>query len=150
MPRARAPRRTKSRRPAPRDAFAIARRHTEAGEDPFEWVLWEKRTARIEDADGRVVFEQKDVEVPATWSQLATDLVASRYFAGALGTKGRESSVRQLFGRVVRTIAGWVEKGGWAAPRDARVFADELAHLLLAQKAAFNSPVFFNVGIDRK
>ena len=162
MPRTRAPKSTKrssGKAPAPAptrprgvraETFSIERRHSKAGKDPFAEVAWERRTARIEDADGRVVFEQAGVEVPASWSQLATDLVASRYFAGALGTKGRETSVRQLFGRVVRTIEGWVRRGGWAAPRDAEAFADELAHLLLAQKAAFNSPVFFNVGIDRK
>src|SRR5262245_34772553 len=151
MPPARARARSRPKRASPRGgAFAIERRHTREGDDPFDAFAWERRTARIEDADGAVVFEQAGVEVPTTWSQLATDLVASRYFAGALGTKERETSVGELVGRVVRTIGGWVRKGGWAAPRDARTFQDELAHLLLAQKAAFNSPVFFNVGIDRR
>src|SRR5262245_57965172 len=120
MSRTRAPRRPKRAHAAPRGgAFAIERRNTREGEDPFALVTWERRTARIEDADDKVVFEQAGVEVPSTWSQLATDLVASRYFAGAPGTKQRETSVRQLVGRVVRTIGGWVRKGGWASPRDA-------------------------------
>ena len=121
------------------------------GVDPYQSVAWEKRTARIEDAGGRVVFEQKGVEVPSSWSALATDLVASRYFAGALGTKERESSVRGLITRVVRAVGGFVRRDGLlAGPKDVARFEAELATLLLTQRAAFNSPVFFNAGIDAK
>jgi len=121
------------------------------GEDPFETVTWERRTARITGTDGHVVFEQKHVEVPAGWSGLATDLVASRYFAGIQGTPAREGSVRDLVGRVVRSIAAFARADGLVGgAQGARDFEADLAHLLLHQKAAFNSPVWFNVGLDRK
>jgi adenosylcobalamin-dependent ribonucleoside-diphosphate reductase len=121
------------------------------GEDPFEIVTWERRTARITGTDGHVVFEQKHVEVPAGWSGLATDLVASRYFAGIQGTPAREGSVRDLVGRVVRSIAAFARADGLVGgAQGARDFEADLAHLLLHQKAAFNSPVWFNVGLDRK
>ncbi len=127
------------------------RRFAAPGEDPFESVRWVRRTARITGTDGHVVFEQKHVEVPAEWSPLATDLVASRYFAGIQGTPAREGSVRDLVGRVVRTIAAFARADGLVGgPQGARDFEADLAHLLLHQKAAFNSPVWFNVGLDRK
>jgi ribonucleoside-diphosphate reductase alpha chain len=137
------------KRAARKPAYPLVRWFTKAGEDPFRSIPWDMRTARISDAAGRVVFEQRGVEVPAAWTQLATDLVASRYFAGVPGRRGRESSVRAVIQRIVRTIGRWVRKGGYLArTSDATVFEDELAHLLLHQKAAFNSPVWFNVGID--
>jgi ribonucleoside-diphosphate reductase alpha chain len=147
--RARAPRRER----APTNATAGAPRRpagrASGAGDPYAEVVWERRDARIEDEHGRVVFAQEGVEVPATWSQLATDLVASRYFAGAPGTSARETSVRQLVSRVAGTIAGWVEaaRAGLGA-RPGEVHRD-LARLLLGQRAAFNSPVWFNVGVGR-
>jgi ribonucleoside-diphosphate reductase alpha chain len=137
-------------RPAPLGSGLVIRRHlTTAGVDPFDTVSWERRSAVIQDEKGRVVFEQHDVEIPAGWSQLATNVVVSKYFRGALGGPDREHSVRQMIGRVVRTISGWGEvQGYFASPADAEAFADELTALLLQQRASFNSPVWFNVGIE--
>src|SRR5215469_10974026 len=118
---------------------------------PFDAVEWEKRVALIGNEKGATIFRQEDVEVPKTWSQTATNIVASKYFHGKLGTPDRESSVRQLIGRVAHTIVRWGEEGGYfadAASRDA--FRDELTHLLVEQKMAFNSPVWFNVGVQAK
>src|SRR5439155_11692019 len=99
--------------------------------------------------EGGNAFEQRDVEFPKTWSQNATNIVAQKYFRGPLRTPERESSVRQLVSRVVDTIRGWgVKDGYFASDQDAQVFADELSHLLVTQKAAFNSPVWFNVGVQ--
>ena len=117
--------------------------------DPFDAVEWELRTAVITGEKGEVVFEQRDVEIPKPWSQLATSVVVSKYFRGPLGSPDREHSVRQLIGRVVRTIGSWGESQGYfATPADAQSFGAELAHLLVEQKASFNSPVWFNVGIE--
>ena len=119
------------------------------GVHPFDEVEWERRDAVIANyKEGGNAFEQRDVEFPVSWSQNATNIVAQKYFRGPLGTPQRESSVRQLVGRVVDTIRGWGKRGGYfAAEQDAKVFADELSHLLVTQKAAFNSPVWFNVGV---
>jgi ribonucleoside-diphosphate reductase alpha chain len=127
----------------------IQRFFTQPGVDPFDTVEWERRTAVIAGERGEVVFEQKDVEVPAFWSQLATNVVASKYFRGQIGTPEREHSVRQVIGRVVETLTRWGrEMGYFASEQDAEAFRDELKHLLLYQYAAFNSPVWFNVGIE--
>src|ERR1700724_189141 len=143
---------------APGRGVVLARFFTPAGVDPYSQVEWDLRAAVITGEDGRVVFEQKDVEVPRAWSQTATNVVVSKYFRGPLkedprdvnGAK-RETSVRQLVLRVVDTIAGWGEKQAYFANSDAReTFRAELLHLLLTQKASFNSPVYFNVGIDAK
>ena len=118
---------------------------------PFDAVEWEKRTALIGNEKGVTIFRQEDVAVPKNWSQTATNIVASKYFHGKPGSKGREGSVRQLIGRVVNTIVRWGEEGGYfadSASRDA--FKDELTHLLVEQKMAFNSPVWFNVGVQPK
>ncbi len=132
-------------------AIALERFFTRPGVNPLDEVEWELRTAVITGEDGRVVFEQKDVEVPRAWSQTATNVVVSKYFRGPLGTPRRETSVRQLVLRVVDTISGWGEKQGYFANADAReTFRAELTHLLVNQKASFNSPVYFNVGIDPK
>jgi ribonucleoside-diphosphate reductase alpha chain len=138
--------------PAERPAGLAMRRYfTEAGGDPYATVEWERRSAVIYGEKGEVVFEQHDVEIPKPWTQLATNVVVSKYFRGPLGTPQRERSVRQLIGRVVDTIRSWgVTQGYFASPADAATFADELAHLLLHQKAAFNSPVWFNVGVEPK
>jgi ribonucleoside-diphosphate reductase alpha chain len=132
-----------------RDGLTFTRYFTTEGVHPFDEVEWETRDAIIPNyKEGGNAFEQRDVEFPVTWSQNATNIVAQKYFRGPLNTPQRESSVRQLIGRVVDTITGWGRKNGYfATDRDAMIFADELAHLLVHQKAAFNSPVWFNVGV---
>jgi ribonucleoside-diphosphate reductase alpha chain len=115
---------------------------------PFDEVEWEKRKASITDDKGGVIFIQDDVEVPKSWSMLATNVVASKYFYGGIGTKDREYSVRQLIHRVARTIADWGLNGGYfASPEDAENFYNELVYICLNQYASFNSPVWFNVGL---
>jgi ribonucleoside-diphosphate reductase alpha chain len=126
------------------------RRFSKEGVSPYDELQWEKRTASITDTKGNSIFEQKDVEVPVDWSMTATNIVASKYLHGQVGTPERETGVRQLVGRVVETIRDWGLAGGYfATPVDAAIFHDELAHMLLTQKVAFNSPVWFNVGCDR-
>ena len=120
----------------------------EAGRTPYDDVHWETRTATIGDQKGAVIFEQRDIEVPSDWSQTATNIVASKYFHGKMGSPERERSVAELVHRVVDTIADWGLKDGYfAAEEDGENFRAELAHLMLHQKAAFNSPVWFNVGV---
>src|SRR3990172_4392491 len=140
--------------PAPYDDAAripIERYFTTPGVHPYDEVEWEIRTASITGEDGVPVFEQKDVEVPAFWSQTATNVVVSKYFRGPLGTPQRERSVRQLIDRVVDTLTEWGRKDGYFADDEqAQAFAAELTHLLLYQKAAFNSQVWFNVGVEAK
>jgi ribonucleoside-diphosphate reductase alpha chain len=124
---------------------------TTEGVSPYDAVEWERRTASIGSESGAVVFEQADVEVPRTWSQTATNIVASKYFHGPLGTSRRESSVRQLVGRVATTMRDWGMAGGYfASSNDAEVFHDELVHLLVNQMVAFNSPVWFNCGVETR
>jgi ribonucleoside-diphosphate reductase alpha chain len=136
---------------APGRGIVLERFFTTAGVDPYSQVEWDMRSAVISGEDGRVVFEQKDVEVPRAWSQTATNVVVSKYFRGPLGTPRRETSVRQLISRVADTIAGWGDKQGYFADADGReTFHAELTCLLLNQKASFNSPVYFNVGIEAK
>ncbi|HEV7486900.1 MAG TPA: vitamin B12-dependent ribonucleotide reductase [Thermoanaerobaculia bacterium] len=128
---------------------AIDRFFTKAGVDVYDTCEWEMRAAAITSESGGIVFEQKDVEMPKFWSQMATNVVVSKYFRGHLGSPDRETSVRQLIGRVVRTITGWGREGGYfASEADGDTFRDELTHILLYQMAAFNSPVWFNVGIE--
>jgi ribonucleoside-diphosphate reductase alpha chain len=123
---------------------------TKAGISPYEEIEWEKRTALITDAKGNAIFEQKDVEVPKDWSVTATNIVASKYLHGTLGTPERESGVRALVTRVAETIRDWgMSQGYFKTPDDGATFHDELSHILLRQYAAFNSPVWFNVGCDR-
>jgi ribonucleoside-diphosphate reductase alpha chain len=136
-------------RKAQRKGLSVPRYFTTRGVDPAEELVWEKRTAGINGEGGAIIFEQKDVEVPKSWSMLATNVVASKYFRGALGSPGRERSVRQLVSRVVDTIAGWGRKDGYfASEEDAASFQAELAHLVYRQKMSFNSPVWFNVGVE--
>jgi ribonucleoside-diphosphate reductase alpha chain len=126
----------------------FGRRFTTVGEDPFETVEWERRTAAITGEDGKTVFEQKDCEIPKTWSQLATNVVVSKYFRGPLGSPQRENSVRQIIGRVADTMHRWgVEGHYFATDEDAHAFRDELVYLLLHQYGSFNSPVWFNIGV---
>src|SRR6266478_9215220 len=129
----------------------IPRYFTRAGMSPYDEIEWELRTASIANEKGKVVFEQSNVEIPKAWSLMATQVVVSKYFRGPLGTPQRENSVRQMIGRVVSTITGWGKKDGYfATEQDATAFADELTHILLHQKACFNSPVWFNCGIEEK
>jgi ribonucleoside-diphosphate reductase alpha chain len=131
-----------------RDGIAIERRFTTPGVHPFEEIDWELRDAVIGDPENPA-FEQRGVEFPSTWSQNATNIVTQKYFRGKLGTPERESSVKQMISRVSGTIAGWGRDGGYfASDEDADAFEMELTHILLHQKAAFNSPVWFNVGFE--
>ncbi len=124
---------------------------TREGISPYDAVEWEYRTAAITGESGEVIFEQKNVEVPKGWSMTATNIVASKYFHGTIGTPNRETSVRQLIGRVATTITRWGREGGYfASPEDAEIFHDELVHLLVNQLMAFNSPVWFNCGCEPK
>src|SRR5579862_7883088 len=137
---------TKSRK-LPRKGVSFARYFTAKlaeGKTPYDDVAWETRTASIGNDKGEVIFEQRDIEVPADWSQTATNIVASKYFHGKLGTPDRETSVGQLVHRVVDTMTEWGKQGRYfATPQDAENFRGELAHLMLTQKACFNSPVWF-------
>src|ERR1044071_10159203 len=129
--------------------IAIDRYFTKAGVDVYDTCEWDMRSAVITNERGEIVFEQKDVEMPRFWSQMATNVVVSKYFRGHIGSPERESSVRQLVGRVVRTITQWGREGGYfASEADGDTFRDELTHILLYQMASFNSPVWFNVGIE--
>ena len=131
--------------------LTFERRWTRPGVHPYDEIIWEYRTAGISSETGKTVFEQKDVEVPAFWSQLATNVVVSKYFRGHVGTPEREHSVKQLIDRVVNTIAAWAETNRYfATDEDLAAFQAELTHLLVHQKMSFNSPVWFNVGIEAK
>lgn len=125
----------------------LKRRFVAEGNDPYESVEWDRRTARIE-GDGGVVFEQADVEVPKYWSQLALNVVASKYFRGKLGTPERETSVKQLVSRVVDQICLWALKGSYLRGKDLDCLHDELVYMILNQMMAFNSPVWFNLGVE--
>src|SRR6188474_1448389 len=118
---------------------------TRDGVDPFDEIEWELRSAVIANERGELVFEQRDVEFPRFWSQQATNIVVSKYFRGQVGTPQRERSVKQLIGRVVDTITQWAkDQNYFASPEALESFSHELKHLLVYQKAAFNSPVWFN------
>lgn len=132
-----------------RPGLSFERYFTRPGVDPFETVEWELRDAVISGADGKIFFEQRGVEFPKPWSQTATNVVVQKYFRGTLGTPQRESSVRAMIGRVADTIHAWGKADGYfKTTEDAQAFRDELVHLLLHQKMAFNSPVWFNVGVE--
>ncbi len=136
--------------PYTEEGLTFSRRFSTEGVSPYDELAWERRTASITDTKGNTIFEQKDVEVPADWSMTATNIVASKYLHGQMDTPERETGVRQLVGRVVETIRDWGLAGGYfATALDAAIFHDEMVHMLLTQKAAFNSPVWFNVGCDR-
>src|SRR5437899_7950956 len=133
------------------EGLTFSRHFTDGKKSPFDAVEWEKRVALIGNEKGATIFRQEDVEVPKTWSQTATNIVASKYFHGKMGTPDRESSVRQLISRVANTIVRWGNEGGYFADAASReAFRDELTHLLVEQKMAFNSPVWFNVGVQPK
>ena len=134
-----------------RGGLVFERYFTDGTVSPFDRVEWEKRTAQIGNEKGVTIFKQEGVEVPKTWSQTATNIVTSKYFHGKPGSPERESSVRQLISRVVDTIVRWGEEGGYFAGNASRdAFRDELTHLLVEQKMSFNSPVWFNVGVQPK
>src|SRR5664279_4986282 len=130
------------------NALEVKRFFSTPATHPFDAVEWELRDARIGHGD-RVAFEQRNVEFPKSWSQNATNIVAQKYFRGQIGNPARERSVKQMIGRVAGTITGWGrERGYFASDEDAETFEHELTHILLHQMAAFNSPVWFNVGFE--
>ncbi len=130
-------------------AIGISRHFTTPGVHPYDEVVWEHRDARISNwKDGSVAFEQLGVEFPVTWSLNATNIVAQKYFRGTLGTAERESSLRQVIDRVADTITTWGTEGGYFADTaEAEAFREELKYILVTQRAAFNSPVWFNIGV---
>ena len=129
-------------------AIGIRRHFTTPGVHPYDQVVWEKRDARISNwKDGSVAFEQLGVEFPVTWSLNATNIVAQKYFRGTPGTEERESSLRQVIDRVADTITMWGREGGYFVDEtEAESFRDELKFILVTQRAAFNSPVWFKIG----
>ena len=131
--------------------ISLKRLFTKDGVHPYDEIFWDKRNAVIKNAKGEIIFEQKDVEVPNFWSGSATDIVTEKYFSGHVGRPGRETSVRQLVSRVVNTITGWGRSSGYfETEKDAQIFGEELAHILVNQKGSFNSPVWFNLGVEAK
>jgi ribonucleoside-diphosphate reductase alpha chain len=139
---------TPAKKKAP--GLSFRRFFTKLGVSPYDELEWDLRLAQITDSQGGVIFEQKDVEVPKDWSMTATNIVASKYLHGKVGTPERETGVRQLVTRVAETIRNWgVAQGYFKTPEDGATFHDELVHILVRQYAAFNSPVWFNVGCDR-
>ena len=142
-------RETTDRQAGPEHGLQVKRRYTEPGVHPYDEIDWELRDAVISNEKGEVTFEQRNVEVPKSWSQLATNVVAQKYFRGQLGTPEREQSIRQLIDRVVQTAASWGREGNYfAGEADAEAFEAELTYILLHQMASFNSPVWFNCGIE--
>jgi ribonucleoside-diphosphate reductase alpha chain len=134
-----------------RGGIEFPRHFTSKGVSPYDQVDWETRTASITNEKGEILFQQEGVEVPKAWSQSATNIVVSKYFHGQVGTPERERSVRQLIERVARTMTEWGVQGRYfASDRDAETFHDELVHLLLNQYVSFNSPVWFNCGIEAR
>lgn len=133
------------------NGLTIERYFTKPGKHPFDKIEWELRDATIKDSKGNPVFSQQGVEVPNFWSQTATNIVVSKYFRGKIGTEQRESSAKQLISRVAKTIATWGVDGKYFITKEnAEAFEYELTHILINQYAAFNSPVWFNVGIEAK
>ncbi|HZI33887.1 MAG TPA: vitamin B12-dependent ribonucleotide reductase, partial [Candidatus Binatia bacterium] len=141
---------TRSMKPAKSEtkkSLRVARVFSDAKVKPFDQIEWDKRTAEITDDSGKVIFRQENVEVPKSWSVLATKVVVSKYFYGEQNTSERETSVRQLIHRITRTIADWGIADGYFSKADGEVFYEELTWLCLNQYGAFNSPVWFNVGL---
>ena len=131
------------------NGLTFERYFTKEGVHPYDAIEWEMRTASIKDSKGGIVFEQNNVETPKAWSQTATNIVVQKYFRGKVGTPEREKSMKQMVDRVAKTMAGWGRKDGYfQSANDAQIFEDELTHILINQMAAFNSPVWFNVGIN--
>lgn len=131
------------------NGISVDRYFTKEGVHPFDEIEWEYRTAAIKDSKGNAVFEQHNIETPKTWSQTATNIVAQKYFRGRVGSDDRENSMKQLISRVATSISNWGRKDGYfQSENDVQTFEAELTHLLINQKAAFNSPVWFNVGVN--
>ncbi len=130
--------------------LGIKRHYTESGRNPYDYVTWERRDSRISNyRDGKVAFEQLGVEVPSFWSVNATNILSQKYFRGTQGTAQRESSLRQVADRIVDTITAWGKKDGYFVDDEAaQTFSDELKYVLIHQMAAFNSPVWFNIGVE--
>ncbi len=142
---------TAASKPKSKKGIKIQRQFSSDESKPFDRIAWEKRTAQITNEKGEVIFEQGDVEMPDYFSLLATNVVVSKYFKGAMGTPQREHSLKQLIGRVSGTIAKWGKKDGYfATEKDGERFHDELASLLVGQFLSFNSPVWFNVGVEER
>src|SRR3981081_2088266 len=131
-----------------KSGLRFGRYFTPEASHAYDLIEWERRTAAITGEKGQVIFEQKDVEVPRSWSQLAINVVAQKYFRGGAGTPERETSVRQLIDRVVESLGRWGREGGYfASEEDAENWSQELRYLLVTQHASFNSPVWFNIGV---
>jgi ribonucleoside-diphosphate reductase alpha chain len=129
--------------------LTFQRYFSKPGVHPFDEVEWELRNAVISNEKGEKIFEQKDVEIPKFWSMTATNVVVSKYFHGPMGTPQRERSVKQIIERVARAYYNWGLKDGYfASTDDAQIFYEELCFLLVNQYMAFNSPVWFNVGVE--
>src|SRR5919106_4529994 len=135
--------------PEQQAGIGLRRQLTTEGVHPYDDIEWDRRDARITNfRDGSVAFEQRDVEFPVSWSLNATNIVAQKYFRGPLGAPERESSLRQVIDRVADTITAWGKKDGYFVDdAEAEAFNAELKHLVVTQKAAFNSPVWFNIGV---
>ena len=132
----------------PKVGLKFERYFTPPGAHAYDLIEWERRTAAITSEKGQIIFEQKDVEVPRSWSQLAINVVAQKYFRGSPGSPERETSVREIVDRVVETLAAWGREGNYfATDEDAANWAEELRYLLVTQHASFNSPVWFNIGV---
>src|SRR5436190_17480068 len=132
---------------APKKGLKVERVFSNPRVKPFDQIEWDRRTAEITDDSGKVIFKQENVEVPKSWSVLATKVVVSKYFYGEQNTSERETSVRQLVHRICRTIADWGIKDGYFTKADGEIFYEELTWLCVNQYGAFNSPVWFNVGL---
>src|SRR5471032_393870 len=144
------PARSKAKAAPATPGLTFPRFFTDASIDPFDEVEWEQRSVVIGNERGEVVFEQRDVEIPKAWSQQATNIVVSKYFRGQMGAQERERSVKQLIGRVVDTITMWAKSNKYfESDDDLQAFSDDLKHILVYQKAAFNSPVWFNCGFEK-
>ncbi|MBU1422607.1 MAG: vitamin B12-dependent ribonucleotide reductase [Bacteroidetes bacterium] len=142
---------TEAKQPQKKGGVKIQRIFSHAKMHPFDEIEWEIRTASLSNEKGEVIFEQKDVEIPKSWSMTATNVVVSKYFSGKLGTPEREHSVKQLVHRVSRTITDWgIKDGYFASDEDAEIYYAELTYLLVNQHLSFNSPVWFNCGIEKK
>jgi len=141
---------TKPVAPASKKSLRVQRVFSDAKVNPFDQIEWDRRTAEITDDAGKVIFKQENVEVPKSWSVLATKVVVSKYFYGEQNTSERETSVRQLIHRITRTMADWGVKDGYFSKADGEVFYQELTWLCLNQYGAFNSPVWFNVGLHHE
>ncbi|MHB9022916.1 MAG: vitamin B12-dependent ribonucleotide reductase [Armatimonadota bacterium] len=137
--------------PEPTGILRVERYFTTEGVHPYDEVTWEARYANITAENGEVIFEENDIEMPASWSQTATNVVVSKYFKVGLGKSSRETSLKSVISRVVDTISSWGHEDGYFVTKaEAEIFNAELTHLLLYQKAAFNSPVWFNVGVEKE